>query len=389
MGSLRGMLALLVVVLLAACGNDPGTPVGNDAAGTAAPDGTEGTPQTAGGAAADAEADLGELCETAYASVEAPEGFSVGLVTDIGQVDDGTFNQFAFEGMQAAEACFGIETDVIETANQADYARNLSTVLSGDPDVVVTVGFLLGSDTRDFALAHPGTRFVGVDQPQDSYPDNYVGVLFREDQAGFLAGSMAGLLTESGVVGVVGGREDVPAVARLVNGFVQGAQAIDPSITPLRVFIPSFSDRAAGASAVQQFLGEGADVIFGAGGQTGSGAIRAAATEGAWVIGVDQDEYFTTFGGGEVPGADRLATSAIKRVDLGVFMQIAEAVTGTFSGGTSVGDVANGGVTYAPSHEAPIPAEVAQQLEQVRQGLADGSIETGVDPVTGELRSPR
>ena len=132
---------------------------------------------------------------------------------------------------------------------------------------------------------------------------------------------MAALLSESGVVGVVGGREDVPPVVRFVNGFISGASRVNPDINVLSVYNPSFTDPAAGRSAAEQFLGEGADVIFGAGGQTGSGGITAAAEAGAWAIGVDQDEYFTTFGGGSAPGSDRLATSAMKRVDLGVFDQ--------------------------------------------------------------------
>lgn len=130
-------------------------------------------------------------------------------------------------------------------------------------------------------------------------------------------------------------------------------------------------------------LGEGADVIFGAGGQTGSGGVQAAVEQGAWGIGVDQDEYFTTFQGGEAEGADKLVTSAIKRVDLGVFENIAAAVTDEFKPGVFTLDAANGGITYAPFHDADIPEEAATRLEEIRLGLADGSIDTGLDPVTG------
>ena len=194
---------------------------------------------------------------------------------------------------------------------------------------------------------------------------------------------MAALLTETGIVGVVGGREDVPPVVRFVNGFISGATAIDPDINALSVYNPSFTDPAAGRSAAEQFLGEGADVIFGAGGQTGSGGITAAAEAGAWAIGVDQDEYFTTFGGGTAPGSDRLATSAMKRVDLGVFTNIANALAGTLESGIFTLDAANGGITYAPFHDAAIPDDVATQIEEIRAGLADGSIDTGIDPNTG------
>ena len=378
--------ALVMAVALAACANDPaddGTDEPTDSAAPATEEATE-APETEPADVASSIVPLDQVCEEEYAGVEAPDDFRVGLVTDIGSVDDGTFNQYAYEGLTAAEECFGIETNFIETANEADYENNLNTILQDEPDVVVTVGFLLADATKLYAEENADVSFIGVDQFQEDYGDNYVGLLFREDQGGFLAGAMAGLITESKVVGVVGGREDVPPVVRLVNGFEMGAQYIDDSINVLKTYNQSFTDKAKGRSDGEQFLGEGADVIFGAGGQTGSGGVQAATESGAWGIGVDQDEYFTTFNGGSAPGSDRLATSAVKRVDLGVFEQIAGAVQGSFEGGIFTLEAANDGITYAPFHDADIPDDVAAQLEEIRAGLADGSIETGIDPITGE-----
>jgi basic membrane protein A and related proteins len=381
-------IGLILVLLAAGCGNDPAAepeasePAEETEAATEEEAASEATEEASEGAAAPA-VDLAELCEQEYADVEVPEGFSVGLVTDIGSVDDGTFNQFAYEGMQEAADCFGFETDFIETTSEADYAANIDTILSSEPAVVVTVGFLIADATLAAAEANPDVNFIGVDQFQEEYPDNYVGILFREDQGGFLAGAMAALLTESNVVGVVGGLESVPPVVRFVNGFEAGAHYIDESIQVLSVYNDSFTDPAAGASDAQQMLGEGADVIFGAGGETGSGAVRTAAEAGAWGIGVDQDEYFTTFSGGSAPASDRLATSAVKRVDLGVFENIAAAIQGEFTGGVYELTAENGGITYAPFHDADVPEDVATQLEEIRAGLADGSIETGIDPITG------
>lgn len=343
---------------------------------------SEGTEEATEGDDVATAQTLEEAC-TAYEGVEVPEDFNVGLVTDIGRVDDGTFNQFAYDGMIAASECLGFETDFIETASEADYATNISTILENDPEVVVTVGFLIADATLTAATENPDVNFIGIDQFQEEFPENYVGILFREDQGGFLAGAMAALLSESGTVGVVGGLEVVPPVVRFVNGFTTGAQYVNPDINVLSAYTDSFTDPAQGQSVAQQFLGEGADVIFGAGGQTGSGAIAAAAEAGAWAIGVDQDEYFTTFGGGSSPGADRLATSAVKRVDLGTFIQIGDVLAGSFAGGIFTLDAANGGITYAPFHDADIPEDVATEIEAIRAGLADGSIETGVDPVTG------
>ena len=184
---------------------------------------------------------LDDVCQEAKdAGVTVPDGFTVRLVTDIGKVDDRTFNQYAYEGMQAAEECFGFETSFIETVSESDYQQNIATALEGGPDIVITVGFLLATDTAAAATANPDTDFIGVDQfvagddGAPAYPDNMVGVLFNEDEGGYLAGVLAASLSESGVIGVVGGREDVPPVVKLVNGYEVGAKSVNPDINVLK-----------------------------------------------------------------------------------------------------------------------------------------------------------
>jgi basic membrane protein A len=380
--SLRLLSGLVALGLLtAACGNDKTSSGGTTTT-------TGGAPS--GGSASDSQIKLDDLCQEAKdAGVTAPAGFTVRLVTDIGKIDDRTFNQYAYEGMKAAADCFGFDTSFIETVSEADYAKNIATALEGGPDIIVTVGFLLATDTAAAATANPDTSFIGVDQfvaganGAPSYPDNMVGVLFNEDEGGYLAGVLAASLSKSGVIGVVGGREDVPPVVKLVNGYEVGAKSVNPDISVLKIYNESFTAPDKGASDAQQFIGEGADVIFGAGGQTGSGGVASATESGVWGIGVDQDEYFSTFNGGSAPGADKLASSAVKRVDLGVFTQIVAALKGDFAGGIFSLTAANGGITYAPFHDANIPAAVAAAVEDARKGLADGSIKTGLDPATG------
>lgn len=385
------LLAVLLGLALvaAACGDDDDTTT--DAGGDTtvddsgdSDDSTDDTTSGDTGDSADASVTLDQRCEEAKADgVEAPDDFVVRLITDIGKIDDRTFNQFAFEGMEAAAECFGFDTSFIETASEADYAKNIATSVDGDPDLVVTVGFLLATDTLAAAEDNPEIGFIGVDQFQPEFPDNYVGVQFREDEGGCLAGVAAGLLTESNVVGVVAGREDVPPVVRYVNAYEACAKKVNPDVNVLSIYNEAFNTPDKGASDAQQFLGEGADVIFGAGGPTGSGGVVEATTQGAWGIGVDQDEYFSTFDGGNAAGADRLATSAIKRVDLSVFDNIVRKLKDDFSGGLFVLTAENGGITYAPPHDADVPQEVLDQLEETRKALAAGTYEIGVDPITG------
>jgi basic membrane protein A and related proteins len=370
-------LGAICAIALAACGGDDDDSASDTSGG-------QTTTSASSGDAAGAAVTLDQECDAAKAKgVKAPAGFNVRLVTDVGRIDDGTFNQYSYDAMEAAKKCFGFETSYIETTSEADYAKNIATTLAANPDVIITNGFLLADDTLTAATANPDVDFIGVDQFQKSYPANYIGVLFREDQGGYLAGVMAASLSKSGVIGVVGGREDVPPVVRFVNAYETGAKSVNPDINVLHTYNESFTDPNKGASDAQQFLGEGADVVFGAGGKTGSGGVQAATTAGKWGIGVDQDEYFTTFNGGKAPGSKYLATSAVKRVDLAVFRNIVAALDSSFKGGVYSLEAANDGITYAPFHDATIPKAAATKLEETRKGLADGSIDTGVDPVTG------
>jgi len=318
---------------------------------------------------------------------------SVCLVTDKGKVNDNTFNQFAHEGAVAVTDEYGLTYTYIETVAEADYAPNIATCLSEGYDAVITVGFLIADATRAAALENPDTYFIGVDQfvgpdaDGNEAPANYVGLQFREDQSGFLAGALAALMTESDIVGGVYGI-DIPPVKKFRNGFEQGARYVNPDITLLGTYIPSFVDPAAGGAAANQFIGEGADVIFGAGGPTGSGGITEAAKKGVYVIGVDQDEYLTTFGAGESEGADMIISSAMKRVDQAVYVAVEALVNGgeDFPGGSNlILSAENDGIGFAPAHDSDVPEEVTAQVEEIYAGLKDGSVCPGVDPVTGDL----
>jgi basic membrane protein A len=316
---------------------------------------------------------------------------SVCLITDVGRVNDGTFNQFAYEGMLRAVDDFGLESTFIETTAQTDYATNINTCVDEGFDAVVTVGFLLTDATLEAAAANPEVYFIGVDQFILDGPANMVGLQFREDQMGYAMGVLAALSTESGVIGGVFG-EEIPPVVKFRNGYVNGAVATNPDIVILDVYIDSFIAPERGAAAAEQFIGEGADVIFGGGGVTGSGGIRYAAEQGVQVIGVDQDEYFTTFGGGETPGAENIISSALKRVDNAVYNNIGFLVEGDLAsfngGGLYVGDVTNGGVGAAGPNDADVPQEVQDAVAATFDAILAGEIVTGVDPVTGALLEP-
>jgi basic membrane protein A len=320
------------------------------------------------------------------APAPAAEKFQVGLVTDVGKVNDGTFNQYAYEGMLQAAEEFGLDNAFIETQQPTDYEKNVVQFVDEGYNMIVTVGFMMGETTQKVAEANPDRKFAIVDFSYDPAIPNVMGLVFREDQSGFMAGVLAGEMSKSKTVGIVAGME-IPPVKKFRNGYENGVKYACPDCKTIGVYIDSFTDPARGKAAAESQIAEGADVIFGAGGPTGSGGILGAAQQGTWVIGVDQDEYFTTFKGGSEAGADKLLSSAMKRVDVAVYTAIKEAYEGTFEGRTALFDAASNGVALAPFHDAEsaVPDAVKAKLDETFQMLADGSLETGVDPVTGDL----
>ncbi len=329
-------------------------------------------------------ATMTDTTDTTTADAPAAD-LQIGLVTDVGRVNDRSFNQSAWEGVQAAAQQLGVAEDdirYIETQAPTDYADNIQQFVEAGYNVIVTVGFGLGEATNTAAAENPDIYFIGVDQFQGEPMDNVVGLVFNEDRSGFLAGALAANLTESGTIAAVLGTDSVPPVVAYNEGYVAGAKYINPDIDVISTYHPggldvAFSDPEWGAATARQALDNGADIIFGAGGNTGNGALQEVAAEtesGATVycIGVDSDQWETL-----EAAHPCLVSSAMKLIDTGVIDLVTlyadgEAATGNFFGGSGL----------APFHdfEDVVPDEVKTQLEEIAAGLEDGSVETGYNP---------
>jgi basic membrane protein A len=308
-----------------------------------------------------------------------PETFCVGLVTDVGKIDDKSFNQSAWEGVKQAEKDLGAVVQYIETTDAKDYAKNISTFAEAQYDVIVTVGFGLGEATTAAAQQYPGTKFIGVDQFQAAVTPGVAGLNFPEDQAGFLVGALAAQMSKSGKIGGVFGTDAVPPVWRFGEGYRAGAQYINPNIEIFIVyhsdvgFDKTFSDPEWGAATAKSMIEKGADIVFGGGGKTGNGAVIGAVEAGALGIGVDTDQYYT------LPEAQKgLLSSAMKLITPGVFDLVKMAKDGAFPDGNFFGKAA-----YAPYHDldSQVPAEVKAKMEEINKALLDGSLATNVSPV--------
>jgi basic membrane protein A len=326
-------------------------------------------------------------CAPAAADCTSEEVFCVGLVTDVGKINDKSFNQSAWEGVQQAEKDLGAKVQYIETTDAKDYAKNIGTFGDEGYDVIVTVGFALGEATRAAAATYPNVKFIGVDQDQfEGAIDNVAGLVFPEDQAGFLVGALAAAMSQSNKIGAVCGTDAVPPVWRFGEGYKAGAAYADQmNGTTTEVFVvyhsdvgfdKTFTDPEWGAATAKSMMDQGADAIFGCGGITGNGAITAAAQSGAYAIGVDTDQYLTL-----PEAAPRMLSSAMKLITPGVFDLVKAAQDGSFPSGNYVGDAG-----FAPFHdlESEVPAEVKSMMEEINAGLLDGSIKTEVPPVKPE-----
>jgi basic membrane protein A len=293
----------------------------------------------------------------------------IGLVTDSAPVDDGGFNQAAWNGVMEAGKSLDAEVNFIESEDQGAYIPNIRQFADAGYNIIVTVGFAMAEATVEMAHAYPDIKFIGVDQVQAEPIPNLVGLVFQEYKAGFLAGTLAAHLTESHVVAVVLGSEQVPQIVSFRDGYMAGVAETDPSIAVLAAFHPgelvgAFSDPEWGAATAAQFIGEGADVIFAAAGMTGNGALmEAAGHEGVLCIGVDTDQWET------IPEARPcLVTSAIKQIDSGIFELVHLAIEAEFPAGNYFG-----GVGLAPFHDfdARISPELETLLKEIEAQLRE------------------
>lgn len=306
-------------------------------------------------------------------------------VTDVGGIDDKSFNQTAFAGLQRAETELGVEIAFLESQDQTDYEPNIQAFVDRGCDIIVTVGFLLGDATKAAADANPDQKFAIVDFAYDPPLDNVSGLIFQTNEAGFLAGYAAASYTQTGTIGTFGGINIGCAVTCFMDGFFAGAmyhneqKGTDVEVLgwdPKKedgLFTGDFENQDNGRRITEDLIGQGADVILPVAGPVGFGTTAAVqdSPEDDVVIWVDTDgcvsaEEFCSL----------YLTSIMKNIDVAVFNAIDSVVNDTFEGGVFVGTLENDGVGIAPFHEYEdqISDDTKAELDEIRQGIIDGSI---------------
>ena len=335
------LLALVTTALLAGCGSDDG---GDAAPATTAPAATT----TADG-----------------------EALRVGLITDLGQLDDDGFNELAFRGLTRAEEELGIEGRVIESASAADYIPNMTSLARQGYDLIIGVGFAQGDAIGKAAQRFPDTKFAIIDVDHEwvpGKPANVQGLLFREEEVGYLVGYLAALAEERrdgpDAISAVGGFKE-PPVDRFIAGYRAGAEKAVPGVKVFWNYSQDWDDQAKCKELALDQIARGSGVIFQVAGGCGLGALNAAGERGRWGIGVDADQSHL---------GDHILTSAQKGVDAAVFLTIRSVLDGEWQGGgNATFGLAEEGVGLGTVSD-DVPAEDVEAVKEIEGQIADGAI---------------
>jgi basic membrane protein A len=306
---------------------------------------------------------------TSTAAAPAGKAIKVGLVTDIGGLNDRSFNALANKGLEDSKSTLGIQGRVLTSKSNADYIPNLSTLAQQKYDLVIGVGFLMADAIDTVAKKFPNTKFAIIDVDATGLkgkPTNVEGLLFKEQQSGYLAGYLAGLYAKDNnitTISSVGGQK-IPPVDHYIAGYQAGAKAADPSIKTLNAYSQDFVDQAKCKEIALSQIARGSGVVFQVAGQCGLGALDAAKEKGKQGIGVDADQAYL--------GA-HILTSAIKKVDVAVLDTVKQVQDDKFTGGVNTTfEVANGGAGLGKISAAG--AKYQSQIDGVTAKLKDNSI---------------
>jgi basic membrane protein A len=315
--------------------------------------------------------------ESAQPSEAAPEQATetkmvFAMVTDQNGLGDQGFNDITWSGIQKAAQDFNAEAKILESSEQAQYVPNLTSLAQEKDDLIVGVGSLLVDAMKEVAAAFPDQKFVLVDE--DVEMSNVRGLVFREQEGSFLGGMMAGMMTKSNKIGVLGGME-IPPVVRWISGFQAGVKTVNPDAEVMVSYAGSFGDPAKGKEIALSFYDQGADIVFEVSGGTGIGAYQAASErgEGVYIIGTDSCKNDLA--------PNNALPDVVKRVDNAVYDAAKAVVDGTFSGGETRLGLKEGAMGLCDKTYPSLPDDVKAKIEKAQQMIIDGTI---VPPQTAD-----
>jgi basic membrane protein A len=290
--------------------------------------------------------------------------FKAGMVTDVGGLNDKSFNEAAWEGLKKFKAEGGVDVKAVESKRQEEYEPNFQQLIDSKFDIIWGIGFLMGDATKKMATQFPQQKFGLIDAVAEA--PNVASVLFKEEEGSFLMGVMAAKTTKTKKVGFVGGM-DIPIIHHFEAGFKAGVKAVDPTVEVLTVYSGTFTDPGKGKDVALNMINQGADVIFHAAGGTGEGAIEAAKIKNVFAIGVDKDQNSLA--------PDHVISSMIKRVDQATYSVSKQAKEGKFKGGVVSLGLKEDAVGYAPSTRwDKMPQGTKELVEKWADAIKNGKV---------------
>ncbi|MEF2966950.1 BMP family ABC transporter substrate-binding protein [Paenibacillus sp. M1] len=350
------VMVLALMLVLTGCGNNKNSAADNGANG---------------GANNGAASNTGAGNDGANGGGDAASNIKVGLVTDVGGVNDKSFNQSAWEALEALNAEEGIEHKYLQSSSSSDYIPNLNQFVQGGYNLTWAIGFDLGDALKQVADANPNANLAIIDSVVEA--PNVQSVTFAENEGSYLVGVVAGLTTKTNKIGFIGGAES-PVIKRFEVGFQAGVAAVNPDAKVTVTYAGAYDKPDVGKSLASQLFDSGADIIFPAAGQTGNGVFNEAAARnnagGAnklWVIGVDKDQSLEF-------GDDVTLTSMMKRVDVAVKNVTQQVIDGTFKGGVVTNLTLKDDGVGLPEKTPNLSQEILDKVEEYKQKIISGEI---------------
>jgi basic membrane protein A len=297
---------------------------------------------------------------------------SVGMVTDVGGVNDQSFNQSAWEGLQKAKKDLEMKVSYQESKQDADYAANLETLYDAGNDIIWGIGFKMADSILKAAKQNPKQKYAIIDYSfGEKTPANVVGVMFKAEEGAFLAGYISAKMSKSGTIGFIGGMS-VPIIHAFQYGFKAGAKYANSKITILEQHAESFTDAAKGKAIANQMFSKNADVVFHAAGAVGDGVIEAAKEKNKMAVGVDRDQNYLA--------PKNVITSSMKRIDNAIYNVMVEFKKGNFKGGSTITyGLKDGAVDIAPTTSKMIPATLMKDVDGIKKKINAGEIKAPAD----------
>lgn len=323
----------------------------------------------------------GKTATTTPANEPVKKEFKVGLVTDVGGLNDHSFNFLANKGLEKAEKELGIKKAVVESKQMTDYETNLSRFAQDKYNLVIAVGFLMQDSVTKVSALYPDTKFMIIDSSIKDRP-NVASAMFKTEQCGYLVGVMAGLLEKTpgipnalgkNTVGLVGGMA-IPPVNDYIAGFIQGAKSVNPDIKINLKYTGKFDDPALGKQTALSQIAGGADIVFHIAGGTGTGVIDAAKEKNVYAIGVDADQNYMA--------PENVITSALKGMDVATFDIIKSVMDDKFKSGDVFFDLSNNGVGFATPTKV-VPKEIVDKMNDSAKQIKDGKIKVSTEMPAG------